>query len=69
MRTGFNIAIVCIVALLCIAAVAIVALSQGLDGTIVALSFAALGAIPAGIIGWAIKKFQNSKTSKIKESE
>ena len=69
MKTGFNIAIVCVIASLCIAAVAITALAQGHDGTLVALSFAALGAIPAGIIGYAIKKLQNSKIDKIKGDE
>jgi len=64
MRTGFNVAIVCVIASLCIAAVAITALAQGRDGTLVALSFTALGAIPAGIIGYAVKKLQNSKTDK-----
>jgi len=60
-RVGFNIAIICIVALLCIAAVTITALAMGLDGTIVSLSFTALGAIPAGIITWLVLKVTKGK--------
>lgn len=63
MKVGFNIAIICIVALLCIAAVAITGLAMGHDGTIVALSFTALGAIPAGIITWLVLKITKGHNS------
>ncbi len=53
-KIGFNIAMVCIVALLCIAAVTITGLAMGHNGTLVALSFTALGAVPAGIITWLV---------------
>jgi len=56
MRIGFNIAMICIVALLCIAAVTITGLAMGHNGTLVSLSFTALGAIPAGIITWLVLK-------------
>jgi len=64
MRIGFNIAIICIVALLCIAAVAVTGLAMGLDGTIVSLAFVALGAIPAGIIAWLTARAQNRRDEK-----
>ncbi|GAI55174.1 unnamed protein product, partial [marine sediment metagenome] len=38
MKIGFNIAMICIVALLCIAAVAVTGLAMGYDGTIVSLA-------------------------------
>jgi len=56
MRVGLNIAMICIVALLCIAAVTITGLALGHDGTLVSLSFTAIGAIPAGIITWLVLK-------------
>lgn len=56
MKIGFNIAMICIVALLCIAAVTITGLAMGHNGTLVSLSFTALGAIPAGIITWLVLK-------------
>ena len=69
MRVGFNIAMICVVALLCIAAVAITAIASGLDGTITALAFTALGAIPAGIIAWLMAKAQNKKDEKVEGGE
>lgn len=66
MRLGFNIAMICIVALLCITAVAITGLAMGHNSTIVALSFTALGAIPAGIIAWLTARKQNRKDEKLK---
>jgi len=63
MRVGFNIAMVCVVALICIAAVAITALALGINGTVTMLAFTALGAIPASIITWLVK----SKTEAKKE--
>ena len=56
MRVGLNIAMICIVALLCITAVTITGLALGHDGTLVSLSFTAIGAIPAGIITWLVLK-------------
>lgn len=56
MKIGFNIAMICVVALLCIAAVTITGLAMGHNGTLVSLSFTALGAIPAGIITWLVLK-------------
>lgn len=61
MRVGFNIAIICIVALLCIAAVTITGLALGIDGTVISLSFTAMGAIPAGIITWLVLKVTKGK--------
>ena len=69
MRIGLNIAMVCIVALLCIAAVAITGLAMGHDGTIVALSFTALGAIPGSIIAWLVARSQNKKDEQKKGGE
>ena len=69
MKIGWNLACVCIVTVTCIAAVAITALLRGLDGTIVSLSFTALGAIPAGLITWGVMKLQKNNTTKKKESE
>jgi len=60
-RVGFNIALVCIVALLCIGAVAVTGLAMGHNGTLVALSFTALGAIPAGLITWLVTKGKEKK--------
>lgn len=56
MKVGFNIAMICVMALLCIAAVTITGLAMGHNSTLVALSFTALGAIPAGIITWLVLK-------------
>jgi len=53
-KIGFNIAMICVVALLCIAGVTITGLAMGHNGTLVSLSFTALGAIPAGIITWLV---------------
>lgn len=63
MKVGFNIAIVCIVALLCIAAVAVTGLAMGHNGTILALAFTALGAIPASLITWLVRRDQEKKKS------
>jgi len=60
-KVGFNIAIICIVATLCIAAIAITGLAMGHDGTIVSLAFTAVGAIPAGIITWLVLKVTKGK--------
>jgi len=62
-KVGFNIALVCIIALICIAAVAITGLATGHNGTIIALAFAALGAIPASLITWFIRRDQEKKKS------
>lgn len=65
MKIGFNIAMVCIVALICIAAVTITGLGMGYNGTVIALSFVALGAIPASIITWfRTKKSASDKPTK-----
>ena len=69
MKIGWNLACVCIVTAICIAAVAITALAQGLDGTIVSLAFTALGAIPAGLITWGVMKIQTRNGTKKKEGE
>jgi len=69
MKIGWNLACVCIVTVICIAAVAITALAQGLDGTLVSLAFTALGAIPAGLITWGVMKIQARNGTKKKESE
>jgi len=67
MKIGFNIAMVCIIALLCIAAIAITGLALGHNGTLVAMSFAAVGAIPAGLIAWGTARIQNGRDKKRKE--
>jgi len=54
---------------ICIAAVAIVGLFTGHDGTMIALAFTALGAIPAGLITWGVMKIQARNGTKKKESE
>lgn len=70
MKVNWNLALVCIIALLCIAAVAITGLSCGHDGTIISLAFTALGAIPAGLIAWGVARTQNkSETKEKKEGE
>jgi len=69
MKVGFNIAIVCIVALLCIAAVAVTGLATGHDGTVIALAFTALGAIPASLITWLVRRNQEKSKNTKKEGE
>jgi len=69
MKIGFNIAIVCIVALLCIGAVTITGLAMGYNNTIVLLSFTALGAIPASLVTWLIRRSQEKKANTKKEGE
>lgn len=60
MKVGFNIALVCMVALLCTTAIAITGLAMGHNGTLVALSFTAVGAIPASLITYMIVKKQTT---------
>lgn len=60
-RIGFNIALVCIVALICIGAVTVTGLAMGYNGTVIALSFVALGAIPASLITWLRTKHTEKK--------
>lgn len=69
MKVGFNIAMICIVALLCIAAVAVTGLAMGHNGTIIALAFTALGAIPGGIIAWLVARSQNRRDEQKKGGE
>ena len=69
MKIGFNIAMVCIIALLCLAAVAITGLAMGYNGTVMALSFAAIGAIPAGLIAWQAARVQNGRDKKKEEEK
>jgi len=69
MKIGFNIAIVCIVALLCIAAIAITGLAMGHNGVLAATGFAAVGAIPGGLIAWGTARIQNGRDKKKKEVE
>jgi len=69
MKIGFNIALVCIIALLCIASVAITAIAMGHDGTLASLTFTALGAIPAGLITYLVMKGNKTNNNKKKESE
>ena len=65
MKVGFNIAMICIVALLCIAAVAVTGLAMGHNGTVISLAFVALGAIPASIITWfRTKQTEKKETTK-----
>lgn len=64
-RIGFNIAMVCIVALLCIGAVTITGLAMGYNGTVLSLSFVALGAIPASLITW----FRTKHSAESKKTE
>ena len=65
MKVGFNIAMVSIVALIVIGAITITGLAMGHDGTVLALSFVAVGAIPASLITWfRTKHTNNSKTTK-----
>lgn len=58
MKIGWNIAMVCITAVLCTTAIAITGLAMGYDGTLVALSFTAVGAIPASLITYMVVKLQ-----------
>ena len=69
MKIGFNIAMICIVALLCLTAIAITGLAMGHNGTLMALAFTAVGAIPAGLIAWGTARIQNGKDKKKKEGE
>lgn len=69
MKVGFNLAMVCIIALLCLAAIAITGLAMGYNGTLMALSFAAVGAVPAGLIAWQTARVQNGKDKKKGEDE
>ena len=59
-RIGWNIACVCIIALLCITAVACTALASGHDGLLASAAFTLLGAIPAGV-AVKIKKDRDNK--------
>ncbi|MBA7578927.1 hypothetical protein ES708_20793 [subsurface metagenome] len=67
MTLGFNIAAICITALICIAAVAITGLAMGHNSTLISLSFTALGAIPAGIITWLVLKVTKGRTNNKEE--
>lgn len=58
MKVGWNIAMVCITAVLCTTAIAITGLAMGHNGTLVALSFTAVGAIPASLITYLVVKQQ-----------
>lgn len=58
MKIGFNIAMVCITAVLCTTAIAITGLAMGHNGTLVALSFTAVGAIPGSLITYMVVKKQ-----------
>jgi len=69
MKIGWNLACVCVVALLCLAAIAITGLAMGHNGTLMALAFTAVGAIPAGLIAWGTARIQNGKDKKKKEVE
>ena len=69
MKIGFNVAMVCIIALLCLAAIAITGLVMGYDGILATTSFAAVGAIPAGLIAWGTARIQNGIDKKKKEEE
>jgi len=69
MKIGFNIAMVSIVSVLCIAAIAITGLAMGHDGTLTALAFTAVGAVPAGLIAWGTARIQNGRDKKKKEAE
>ena len=68
MRVDWNIACVCIMTIICIAAVAIAGLFTGHDGTMIALAFTALGAVPAGLITWGVMKAQAKNKTKEKEN-
>jgi len=57
-KVGWNIAMVCITAVLCTTAIAITGLAMGHNGTLVALSFTAVGAIPASLITYLVVKQQ-----------
>jgi len=69
MKIGFNIAMVCIVALICIAAVAVTGLAMGYNSTVLSLSFVALGAIPASLITWLRTRQPANKKQTKKEGE
>ena len=58
MKIGWNIAMVCITAVICTTAIAITGLAMGHNGTLVALSFTAVGAIPASLITYMVVKQQ-----------
>jgi len=57
-KIGWNIAMVCITAVVCTTAIAITGLAMGHDGTLVALSFTAVGAIPGSLITYGVLKLQ-----------
>lgn len=62
MKIGWNIAMVCITAVLCTTVIAITGLAMGHNGTLVALSFTAVGAIPGSLITYmVVKQQQKSK--------
>ena len=69
MKVDWNIACVCIVTTICVSSVAIVGLWAGHDGTMIALAFTALGAIPAVLITWGTMRIQANNKAKKKESE
>ena len=69
MKVDWNIACVCIVTVICIAAVAITGVMSGHDGTMIALSFTALGAVPAGLITWGVMRIQKNNEVKKKGVE
>ena len=69
MRVDWNIACVCIMTIICIAAVAIAGLFTGHDGTMIALAFTALGAVPAGLITWGVMRIQAKNKTKEKGVE
>lgn len=58
MRLGFNIAIVCIVTLLCITAVLITAVSMGHNSALITGGVATLAAVPTGILTFFVAKFK-----------
>lgn len=50
MRLGFNIAIVCIIAMLCVTAIVIVAVANGFDSALITGGIASLIGIPTFLI-------------------
>ena len=58
MKIGWNIAMVCVTAVICTTAIAITGLAMGHNGTLVALSFTAVGAVPASLITYMVVKQQ-----------
>ncbi len=64
MRLGFNIAIICIITILCVTALLIVAVANGIDGALMTGGIASLIAIPTFFVTRYTTIKQNNKKQK-----